>query len=221
MSRQKPVLMNTDPRMEREQYEHPAFGCVEVTQTSARGMTLFMSNVKHDHVMRFAVRTAELHRGFHHDQHFSNHHSIVEFYMTMTQFAEMMGGLGKSSGVPCTLRSVGRELMPDIDTEPTTKRFAAEARAEFKELAKGIQEVINDTEKELDAAKVSKARQKTIIAPLVMLQRRLTDRLPFMQDMFVESLEGIASEAKAVIEAYAMERGLDASEAPKMIGGDE
>jgi hypothetical protein len=212
----KPI--ESEGRFDDTRYDHPAFGCISITRSHGGNGRLFMSDVDHHHLICLEVATANMSRGLNHDKHFQGK-TIVRLAMTPLQFAELVGNMSQGSGTPCTLEWVkGDGMLPPIHGESSTRRFSKEAKAEFLKLAKQIDEVVTDTRKALVEAKLSKPKQDAILAPLILIQRTLSSNLPFMQDMFSESLEKIVSEAKSIVESYAAERGLEANAVPMLIG---
>ena len=207
--------------MDDTRYAHPAFGCVSITRSQGGNGRLFMSDVDHRHLICLEVSTASMSRGLNHDKHFSEG-TIVRLAMTPLQFAELVGNMSRGSGTPCTLEWVkGEGMIPPIHGESSTRRFSKEAKAEFLKLAKQISEIVTETRSALEAAKLSKPKQDAILVPLTKIQRTLSDSLPFMQDMFSESLEKIVSEAKSIVESYATERGIEPGQAPLLISSAE
>lgn len=100
MSAVEPTLIREDYAL-GEMYEHPAFGCISVARTSGGSGTLFMSNVEHQHQIRLTVSHAQMSRTHNQDRHYERN-TIVDVAMSQVQFAELMGGMGQGSGVPCT-----------------------------------------------------------------------------------------------------------------------
>jgi hypothetical protein len=220
MKPEEPTLRREDSVMGMT-YEHPAFGCVEISKCQSTPLTMFMSNVRHQHTVRFTVSQAEMDRRHNHDTHRSTK-PICSFSMTMVQFAELMGAMGTGSGVPCTLEWVrGEGGKPGISLASAPKRYADEVKAEFKRLGKQVAVIVAETQKALDEAKMSKTKQAVILGPLHRLAQDLGSNIPFMQDMFVEGIESIISEAKAVVEAYAIDNGIEPGDAPIMISSNE
>lgn len=191
---------------EGTQFDHPAFGYARASRVQGN-RSLFMSNVTHQHFIQIEVGKANMTRNYHHDRHCADHAPLITFSMTQTQFAELATGIGTGNGVPVTLeRTQETPNIPDIDFAPTTQRFSKESHDEFMKLDRQVQELIRSTTEELQNAKVSKVKQAAVLHPLKELARTLGDRMPFMQKMFVEAMEGVVSEAKASVESYALQK---------------
>jgi hypothetical protein len=189
-------------------YEHPAFGCVSFSRTSGGSGTLFMSNVQHNHQIRLRIERASMARQFHHDTHYAGE-NLIEVTMSQVQFAELMAGMNQGSGVPCTLTRVNQKPVPGISMETTNKRFSKETDEVFEKLAHTVNCIVSNTRDALTGAKVSKAAQAAILAPLSKLAQDLGSNIPFMHDQFRESMEKVVSEAKSVVESYAISKGLE------------
>lgn len=219
MNDQEPILTEEDGTL-GDTYEHPAFGCVAISRVSGGTGNLFMSNVKHDHFVALRVMRAKMARSHYQDQHYAQD-PIVEVNMSMVQFAELMAGMNTGSGVPCTISRIEKKGVPGINLENTNRRFAKEVDDRFKELAKQIDTITNSTREALTAAKVPVSKQGAILSPLAKLEQDLRSNIPFMQKQFAETMEGIVSEAKSVIESYATERGITPGEAPLLISSGD
>lgn len=216
LGNKKPEITKTD-RVLGDRYEHEAFGSISISKSQGTKRHMFMSNVQHSNFITLEVKQAAMSRSLNRDRMFAGD-MIVRVSMTKAQFAELISSMGDSSGAPCTLNWVrGEGGKAGIDGEPTTKRFSKEAEAEFKKLAAEVQTVIDETRAELEAAKVSKKRQEVILAPMSRIVRMLGDTLPFMQDQFVEAMEGVVHEARSIVETYAEEKGITEDEAPQII----
>lgn len=198
----------------RTVYRHPAFGFVRISRPHGGDPNLFMSNVKHEHKVALTIGTAYMDREHHHDRHFAED-DLITVEMSSVQFADMLAGLSTRGGSPCTIRRrENRVLVPGIDIESTTRRSAAEMQEAFQQTGAKLQDLSRKVREQLVAAKVSKSRQAAILDPIETLATQIRSNLPFMSDMFQETVEGLVQEAKAVVEAYAEERGIGKDEAP-------
>ncbi|MBO9428349.1 hypothetical protein [Sulfitobacter sp. R18_1] len=218
MSKEKAVVTKTQMG---EEHRHPAFGVVTIADTSARGMALFGTNIEHSDFITVRVSDALRFRSNNHDK-VHEEKQIVEFMMSRQQFASLASGRSKANGVPCTLRWVRHEgRKPMIDPETEVERFSKDAQEEFKKLAQQIESLVDETRAELTAAKVSKVRQEAILAPLVLISRKLGGTLPYLQSVFYETVEDIVHEAKSVIESYADSQGIEETQKPRMLKPSE
>lgn len=203
-----------------DRYDHPAFGCVSVGHPHGTGRGLFMSNVKHNRTVSLRIATASMRRGLGSEEH-TEEKQIVEVELSPVQWADLLAGNFTGSGVPCTLRWVQGETPPPIDMETVLDRHAAESRALMRKLAADVDNLTKTLRASLTSAKVSKKKQDEILAPAVRLEQDLRANLPFAQDQFARSLEDVASEAKALIEAYAEQRGIERQDVPRIEDGRE
>lgn len=222
MSKSIPPKMTPGKGVDGDKYEHPAFGFVRITRPSGGDPRLFMSNVDHHHKISLTIGTADMERRHYHDHHYAGV-EMITVEMSSVQFADLMAGLGSHSGVPCTIRRArdaeGKYTsVPGIDMSNTVKRYAGEVKDSFKENGEALTSLAKNVQEALDAAKVSKTKQAEILAPIHKIAREIGANMPFMADMFQEAVEGLVQEAKAVVEAYAVERGVEASEAPLLLG---
>jgi hypothetical protein len=203
VDKMEPVKLERRGLDNAERYTHPAFGSVTLTTVNGGGGTMFLSNVRHPRRVRFEVCQAIMERSYNHDKHYADK-SIVHFEMSEIQFAELVSGMNKGNGTPCTLTWMrGEGYLPDIVLPSSSARFKGEVKEAFARAAAAIRGVKAEVQKTLDAAKVSKVKQEEILRHLSALEREVGSNLPFMHHQFEESLEGMVAEAKSVVEAYA------------------
>lgn len=208
-----------------DRFEHPAFGFVRVTRASGGDPKLFMSNVDHHHKITLTIGGAEMERRHYHDHHYARQ-ELIEVEMSSVQFADLMAGFGQGGGVPCTIRRTrdkdGRYgIVPGIDMANTVKRYAGEVADTFKKTGTSLNDLAETVRTALDAAKVSKVKQAEILGPIQKIAREIGSDMPFMASMFQETVESLVQEAKAVVEAYATDRGIAADAAPTLLGKAE
>lgn len=115
------------------------------------------------------------------------------------------------------LRISGQPTIPSIKLANANKRFSKEAKERFTALSTQINSVVTTITAALVDAKVPKTKQAGIIAPLTRLEQELRSNLPFMADQFAETMEKIVSEAKSVVESYALEQGLTTAARPTLL----
>lgn len=211
-----------DSHLGDAQYVHPAFGFIRVSRVQGGDPNLFMSNVQHEQRMSLVIGTAKMERAHHHDKHYSGR-ELIQVEMSTVQFADMMAGMNTGSGVPCTLRRVHDEQgqyvsVPGIDMENTVSRYSKEMKDKFRETGTRIKDLAKTVRAAMEAAKVSKTKQDDILGPIESLATEIGSNLPFMAEMFRESVEELVQEAKAVVENYAADKGLNPNDAPLLLG---
>lgn len=209
-----------DGFQDNDMFSHPAFGFVRVSRVQGGDPNLFMSNVKHDGKVSIVIGTAKMERSHHHDKHYSRK-ELIQVEMSTVQFADMMAGMNTGSGVPCTLRRVceGPYVgVPGIDMENTVSRYSKEVKQRFAETGKELKDLAKTVREALEAAKVSKAKQADILGPIEKLATEIGSNMPFMAEMFRESVEELVQEAKAVVETYAVDKGMDPADIPLLLG---
>ena len=192
---QKPTV-KPGLRAGEEEYAHPAYGSVSIRRQQTTDVNLFDSNVPHSDIFVLEITGAEMHRSLNRDRVYPTK-PLIKVAMTPAQLGEMMGSANSGRGVPCTIQRIGNEGAPMIEAERTTKRFGKEANEQFHEIGKMVGQLVSDMEAKLTEAKVSSKRQKEMLEPLEKLQRTISGNLPFMQEQFYESLEGMLGEIRA------------------------
>ena len=220
----KSIPPTTRPGLDKEgaRFDHPAFGFIRINRVQGGDPALFMSNVRHSTKITLTIGRASMERRHYHDVHYAGNEEI-QIEMSTVQFADLMAGFGTGGGVPCTLRRVkdgagGYVGVPGIDMENTVNRYSKEVKNKFSMTGRELSELAQDVVKALDAAKVSKSKQREIVAPIEKLAREIGTNMPFMADMFTEAVESLVQEAKAVVESYAVEQGLTSESAPTLLG---
>lgn len=208
-----------------DMFTHPAFGFIRVSRVQGGDPNLFMSNVKHDGKVNIVIGTAKMERSYHHDKHYAGK-EMIQIEMSTVQFADMMAGMNTGSGVPCTLRRIRDEAgkyisVPGIDMENTVSRYSKEVKQRFADTGRDLKDLAKTVREALEAAKVSKTKQADILGPIEKLATEIGSNMPFMAEMFRESVEELVQEAKAVVETYATEKGLDPDSLPLLLGKGE
>lgn len=220
MNKMPPVIRESGGLTnEHDRFDHPAFGYIRITRPQGGDPDLFMSNVKHDTKVSITIGRASMERAFHHDRHYAER-ELIRVEMSTVQFADLMSGMNTYGGTPCTLRRIETMTdVPGIDMETTVARYSKEVKKSFQSVGDELARLADGVRKALDDAKVSKAKQAAIVAPIEKLSRDIGSNMPFMEEMFRESVEKLVQEAKAVVEAYATNHGLEASSVPLLTQG--
>lgn len=213
------VRENAGINNEHTQYEHPAFGYIRITRPQGGDPNLFMSSVKHDTKVSITIGRATMERAHHHDRHYARN-ELITIEMSTVQFADLMSGMNTHGGVPCTIRRlIGEGGVPGIDMEGSVQRYSKEVKETFKDVGAQLSALAKNVRDALEEAKVSKAKQGKIVEPVEKLARDIGANMPFMAEMFQETVEKVVQEAKAVVESYATERGLMREEVPLLTQG--
>ena len=175
-----------------EHERHPAFGQIGAwrVSTSPPGAVLFDSDIHHQHTVMVRIMRADRKRGLHHDW-IHGGEELIEIEMSEAQWASFVSSMN-TSGVPCTLRRVGREQMERLDYAPRLEQSMRETREAAHTAFDAIQAALAEYE-----AKPSKARLQTLRAAV----NNATPNVDFAGRSLGEHAENVVAKARADIEA--------------------
>jgi hypothetical protein len=131
---------------------------------------------------------------------------LIEIEMTPLQFADLMTNFNMGSGVPCTIRQVGGERIPDIPSEDMTEisRIREGFSREMKDMFSD--EMIRAARKEmkeiLSKKSLLKADRKRIEALSEKLFSKIENSLPFAMDRYVDASAKVEAEVKKEVAAF-------------------
>lgn len=181
-----------EERVER----HPSYAQVSVSRVSG-GTHLYGSDFHHQHFLRVRVSPSALHRTLARDWHFASNKSVVEFDMSESQWARFVSSLGIGSGVPCTLRYVGGEMIPE-PPPPTPKGdlFKAEMTDRLDDAVVALREL----RERVAAGKGGKDALRLIDRAV----QQITNNTGFVAKQFGEHMEEAVDRAREEVHAYAM-----------------
>lgn len=189
-------------------FKHPSFGTISFNRTQGSGTALFGSSIKHNHAIVMRICHAEKHRVNATDYVFSKG-TIVEAYMSPTQFADAITGAGSGGESPITIQFTekeGRIAQPSFDNK------GLQFEKEFSQRADDIVKQINGT---IEKAKDKKAPQ-WLVHDMEVTKGWLKSNIPYLAEQFAEQMDKTVTEAKAEVEAYVSQTiqrtGLDALE---------
>lgn len=185
-----------------ESENHPSYGCVCLSRvTSSQGMSLFGSSIKHSNVIRLRVNRASLRRNYHEDRH-SSEGSIVEVDFSPAQFAEMITSAGIGEGVPCTIRRLNNESIPEPRFDSKREQFANEFKGHTDEVALKFNGLIAEMAEMAEKSTVGKKERQEFLKKLRMLKQDVECNTPFIAEQFNEQMDKTVHEAKVEVEAF-------------------
>ena len=189
----KEVMVKSDP-VHGEDFTHPSYGTVSFTRAQGGDSVLFGSSIKHNNVIILRVSHAEKHHSNAQDYIFEKG-TIVEAYMSPTQFADAITGFGQGSGTPITIRRTEKDGIMD---KPAFENKREEFETEFKKRADDIVKRMNDT---IETAKDKKI-PKWLVQDMEVTKGWLKGNIPYLAVQFAEQMDKTVTEAKAEVEAY-------------------
>lgn len=180
-------------------YTHPAFGQLRASRQQGGNLALYGSDFRHDTTIAISISRSILNRDLSRDWHHAGE-ELIEVVLSEAQWATFVSSLNCGTGVPCTIRHVDRESMPDIPLRNERDVVSEELDARVKRVTEHLNAAIADVEANLVG--LSKAKRDAIMARIIKAQREVSDSMPFAAKSFSEHVEKTVEKAKIEVEAY-------------------
>jgi hypothetical protein len=192
--------------MDRDKkYEtHPSFGMISFSRihSGGKGPRLFQSFTDNSTFISCKIKGAEVGHDLGRDWVHGNK-TMIEVYISASQFAELLTSMNIGDGVPCTIKQVAGVEIPKA---PLCETVASKVRNTFKNEVKDkindLQKVAKEIETMLAGSKLSKENQKQLNWKIQELAGLFSDHAPFMLDSFEEAVEKTVVGAKAECDAW-------------------
>lgn len=187
----------------RESYrlDHPAFGQISVTKVKGH-QYLYGSEFSHHTSMCIKITQSFLERSLSRDSMFPTD-NVAEVYLSEAQWATFVSSIGIYAGVPCTIRSIGKKLLPGVVLRDTTEDYENEISGTVAESITRLKNL--KCKMEADLQKVPKSVKDSLLADICRAIQSLEQNLPFVVEQFGEHIENRIEKAKVEINAYAMD----------------
>lgn len=209
MNKQKPVKRttnNNDP-LDREVYDHPAFGVIRISNSHGGNVTLLGSDLPHSDYITLEIAPAELQRSYGDNRVYGTRKPIIKVALTHASFHSLAQSIGSSQGTPITIQqgpsSLNKDLVPFPDIEPLESSLDM-SKAELNKLLKTQVDNALDALSQLSDAIQAKKTGKSVLElvqkaqnQISMLPINLTSSLDFAS----ETLDKTAKEAQANAQA--------------------
>ncbi|MFD7669050.1 hypothetical protein [Streptomyces sp. NPDC059788] len=183
---------------------HPAFGVAVITRRSGSSRSLFQSDLLHNESISLSVHEATRRRDLNHDWVHPGR-ALVEIEMSLAQWGSLVSSIGLGSGVPVTVRRTEHDaFVPEIPHQPRT----AESLREVREVTDRMYARVKAATAALHEAIHEKKGVKATKEALNALERTVADagsNAQFTVDSLVEAGEQVVAQARADIEAHALE----------------
>lgn len=187
--------------------EHPSYALVSFSHaTSGGGMVLVDSAIKHSSTIKLRISRALRRRMFNTFDYYARK-ELIEVEMSPVQFAEAITNMN-TQGVPCTLRHVDGEQMPNPVFDCERTRVIQEFSDDTKEVAKRLDDLAAFANSLLEKPSVTKQDRKDLLEKIRMARQDIASDLPFVVEQFNETVEKTLSRAKGEFEAYVLHRAL-------------
>lgn len=180
---------------------HDSYGMIGLYRTSGDPGPLFGSSIRHQNYMTLRVRRAVKETRSAGYYTFAKE-PLVEVMLSTTQFADLVTCVGHGDGLPCTIRSVGRQVMPPCPDYDQRAQFEADFAASARAATQKLNGLINDVRAVFDKPNVTKADRANVMGVLESIRLELADTQPFIQSQFNEAMDRTVTEAKGEVEAF-------------------
>jgi hypothetical protein len=188
--------------------EHPAYALIGASRTHGETY-LYGTEFEHHNTIRIRIQRSDLRRGLSNDYH-AGGKQLIEVELSAAQWARFLTELNAGEGVPCTLRAINGQQVPDVaPPESKVDRFSVEAEQHladvFKELRE-LRELLNDT-------KMSNTARDALRDKISMAEMQCGPNFQFVAKQFAKHVETVTEHAKIEIEAHVQStlarRGID------------
>lgn len=184
---------------------HPAFGQISISRVNHSGLQkLYGSAIGwHPHTMMLRIKTSERSHHLDHDTYFGRN-TLIEVELSASQFADMLTHMNYGDGVPCTIRYLNNERVPEIDDEDPIEvdRIKSQFKNKVIEMSAKLREDTKSLEDILSKKSINKADKNAIRNMLESVSRFFWDHSTFTIDMFSEAAEKITTQSKKEVEAF-------------------
>lgn len=198
---------------------HPAWGLIGASRVSSSppGATLFDSDIRHQYYVVVRLRRASRKRDLGHDYKYGEE-QLVEIAMSEAQWASFLSTMNVGEGVPCTIESVGREIVPGVEYEP---RLAVS----MDEVGNAAQKSMEEIQSAFDAYEQHKTKANRDTLKYAI--RNAPANMAFAAKTLSEHAENVVQRARADVEAMVVSKaeqlGIDSAtvSAPMLRSGGE
>lgn len=196
--------------MEKEIVEKkPYMGNISWAKCSSSSpRPLFGTDIETRSPIRLTISEAEQTRSLCRNRFFARK-SIVEIELSPLQWAEFLTS-GNTSGVPCTLRYVNGEKMPEVETAHTVEHFSNETKEQIEDFRNVLKPVMDALQEAVDSNKpMGIGAVKKLLAETKHRQSMANANLKFVKDSFEETMADVVARAKAEVNAFVETRAVE------------
>lgn len=145
--------------------EHPSYGLVSFTRVNSSGDNFFFgSNIPHSDYIELKIAPGVIRTGFGRDCFNESGIPHIVVHLTSTQFAELLTSMNFSSGVPCTVHSIGGRFIEKDENIKTTREVVIDEYKEFQdESLKSVRDKLNSIKNTLDKKRLTKQDKADIL----------------------------------------------------------
>jgi len=178
-------------------FNHPSYAIIGLSRITGT-RSLFNSPFAHQGFMRLRIGRAEKHRHLSNDWIHSLGQPLIEVDLSYSQFAEFLTSANIGDGVPCTINRFQGQGVPEPEIENYFETFKTERDVTIQKCS----DAFNALDALIGSLNISKKAQGELYAAAKTARRAITDSIPFIEDQFVEHMEGVTAKAKVEIASY-------------------
>jgi hypothetical protein len=194
---------------------HPAFGMIGASRISisAPGTSLFDSDILHHHTVRIRIMAASRKRQLNHD-YIHGGEQYIEVELSEAQWASFVSSMNVGDGVPCTIRRMNYERIPEFPYDPRLAHSIQETKDAASRAFQDIKDAMAAYEN-LDPKAGAKEKREAL-SNLHHIIENAAPNVNFAGKSLIEMTENVVQKARADVEAFVVSKarqlGLDPSD---------
>ena len=192
--------------MKTEVHKGKNIGVIQLSRITGIDMELVGSNVPNNTLIQLTISQGSASKDAFSSERFHAEKSLIQVELTPMQYSELITSIGMGEGVPCTVSNLnGNRVEQEYKSITPQKYYAHRVKTELRDLNKAFKKNFQEAKDLLEGSKaLNKKDRADILAAYHELERSLTDKLPFIQNLFVEEMEGVVSEANQQFKSNVM-----------------
>lgn len=176
---------------------HESYGMVRISRYTGGNGQFFGSDLVHNGGISITISKAEKEVKYSSEWYHAQS-EVVRIELTNNQFVDAITSGMNTSGVPCTIKKVLGESVPQIDhVEDKKERFSNDMTDTHKEYYKRIDAIMSMLD-----GNVGKRKSNEIRHELEVLRNHIGSNTNFVMKCFDESMEKTITEAKHSVANY-------------------
>lgn len=181
---------------------HESFGQISFSRVSSTGDRFYGSELMQHNYISMELKGSEMTRKLNTDWFSAaGKPLIVRLRMTSGQFAEMITGMNRGDGVPCTIEYANfkkMEPIPDVDNRKELIHKEFENRA--KEFAETLVGTKNKAKEIVKKKTLTKNDVEELSRSLDWIITEIASNMPYIAKCFQETMDNIVHDAKNEVE---------------------
>ena len=182
--------------------EHDSFAQVAISRPTCNpGITLYGSSAWHRSYVTLRITRSKKIRNLNNTWYLPTE-SLIELNLTANQFAQLVAGMGDSSGVPATIRKIGNKYAEPCPQEHERQRFVDEFRQDMRDVVSKLDQDMEHIKELMKKPTLSKADREVIMNAYGSVRQQLGENTPYVAECFDEFMEHSETEAINEFESH-------------------